>query len=288
MHAADLQTQFQNRFFKKASYAAQYEFACDVSNHRKTVAHCLLRRATACYGGMLHAKVGWPRKPSPGMRPILIPAFKVEAVRCQNILPGASAGLGKKAVIALDVEFVHWRHGGTNIWTIVPGEVALLTADGVLMHTYIHPGSTQTANCRSRGGVHRRLWRNAPSLNEVAERVRLAATGHILVGHGLTKDLKALGVAHPALLQVDTALLKPFLSRGGQARKLQALSSELLGAKIQTAGRQHSALEDASAVLDLYTKFVEGNTALMDAADLELHLLREIMQHHAEVTRLDD
>lgn len=51
-----------------------------------------------------------------------------------------SFGPSTESVIALDVEFVHLRYATTDTWTIVPGEVALVTADGILLHTYIHPG----------------------------------------------------------------------------------------------------------------------------------------------------
>lgn len=44
--------------------------------------------------------------------------------------------------------------------------------------------------------------------------------------------------------------------------------------------------EDASAVLQLHTRFVKGNTELMDVAVLETHLLNEILQHHARVSEV--
>lgn len=236
----------------------------------------------------LFTEARWPLGPSAVMRSILTPATHAQLGRSQSRCLHASLCPAVKPAVALDVEFVHMRHAAVNTWTIVPGEVALVTADGILMHTYIHPGQALSKGCQSQGGVHKKHWHKAPILDEIAERVRTAVEGRVLVGHGLMKDLTALGITHPTQLQVDTALLPPFLSRGGQARRLQALSSELLGSTIQSAGRQHSALEDASAVLQLYIRFVEGNSALMDAAALEMHLLNQILCHHERINRLDE
>lgn len=82
--------------------------------------------------------------------------------------------------------------------------------------------------------------------------------GRLLVGHGLAKDLAALGIDHPLEQRFDT-MTSPRLqrSKGGVAKSLKALARELLQLEIQKAGRRHDPEEDARAVMQLYTRFAE-------------------------------
>ena len=47
------------------------------------------------------------------------------------------------------------------------------------------------------GGVDPAPWQVAPPLKQVAPGLRQAMEGCLLIGHGLSKDLAALGVPHP-------------------------------------------------------------------------------------------
>lgn len=47
------------------------------------------------------------------------------------------------------------------------------------------------------GGVAPEQWQQAPPLKVVAARLREVTKGCLLVGHGLSKDLVALGIPHP-------------------------------------------------------------------------------------------
>lgn len=221
-------------------------------------------------------------EPSAALKHFFRPASRAEQFpenACRSIALSKSA---QTQVISLDVEYIHLHCTASDTWCIVPGEIALLTSHGVMMHTFIHPGQMLAKDCQARGGVQRKHWHHAPCLEEVAEQVRSAVDRRTLIGHGLKKDLQYLGVTHPMQQQLDISLLPPFLSRRGQAQKLQKLSLQFLGENIQAAG--HSALEDASAVFSLYNKFVRNNTTLMDASALEAHFLNEILDHDAKVT----
>lgn len=60
------------------------------------------------------------------------------------------------------------------------------------------------------------------------------------MGHGLVKDLQALGLSHPDSLTTDTMRFRKFQRKGGTARKLKDLAQAFLGHSIQTE-RRHSA-----------------------------------------------
>jgi len=80
-------------------------------------------------------------------------------------------------------------------------------------------------------------------------------SGHILVGHGLENDLKALGIDHPWSMIRDTACYEPFMvSRYNvmMPRKLKDLVFEKLGKQIQEYGKPHSPYEDARWAMNLY------------------------------------
>lgn len=54
------------------------------------------------------------------------------------------------------------------------------------------------------GGAPQPLWELAPPLSEVRAALAALLAGRILVGHHLAKDLKALGLSHPAEATRDT------------------------------------------------------------------------------------
>ena len=72
--------------------------------------------------------------------------------------------------------------------------------------------------------------------------------GKILVGHGLSNDLKSLKTSHPANDIRDTTNF--FRTTTGGKPALSKLAEERLGIKIQTG--EHSPVTDARAALRLY------------------------------------
>lgn len=63
------------------------------------------------------------------------------------------------------------------------------------------------------GGVSRSAWAAAPPLSEVVQQLQALAAGKLLVGHGLAKDLSALGLKHPQHLMYDTMTHPAFCNR---------------------------------------------------------------------------
>ena len=82
-------------------------------------------------------------------------------------------------------------------------------------------------------------WCSVSSLSSLFQVSILMRTGCLLIGYGLSKDLAALHVHHPAALQKDLMKCSKFQNGKGQARKLQDISQQFLGHTIQ-AGK-HSA-----------------------------------------------
>lgn len=195
-----------------------------------------------------------------------------------------SGGGSSSDVLALDVEYVHLAPVrqqllGRGRISILPAEVCLAAPDGVIaFHSFCRPDDDIMAAARHAGGVPEVLWGDAPPLSEVVAHVRATIAGRRIVGHGLGKDLAALGIEHPRGLQVDTVAWPPFQGPGGQARPLAALVQQLLGRSIQADGH-HSAREDAQAVLELYLQHVVRDTTCMDADALREYELQQIMEH---------
>ncbi|KAG1664990.1 hypothetical protein FOA52_014670 [Chlamydomonas sp. UWO 241] len=117
-------------------------------------------------------------------------------------------------------------------------------------------GGGGRAAVRSIGGVRLGELGDAAALVEAAARVWALWQGHALVGHGLAKDLRALGLSsHMASMPCyDTLDFKGFQNSGGNARALRRLAKDLLGVEIHTkGGGTHDPEVDARVVLDLYT-----------------------------------
>jgi DNA polymerase III epsilon subunit-like protein len=111
----------------------------------------------------------------------------------------------------------------------------------------------------------------------------------VIIGHGLTNDLKALQMIHPWYMIRDTAYYPPFMRIKQQqqqqyntkdqdgnvnyslcSRKLKELSCEYLQKVIQQTS--HSSYEDARSALELY-QLVQN--------EFEQHIIKQISyQHH--------
>lgn len=128
---------------------------------------------------------------------------------------------------------------------------------------------------------------SALPLSEVRRLVTSTLQGKILIGHGLSNDLKVIGINHPWCDIRDTATYNPFMkvqesrTSDDQAllrpRKLKDLVLEKLGKEIQIFGKAHSPVEDAIAAMDLY-KAVRS--------EWELDMMKQVKKaNHAENER---
>jgi DNA polymerase I-like protein with 3'-5' exonuclease and polymerase domains len=93
------------------------------------------------------------------------------------------------------------------------------------------------ARCDGRwiGGVQPSACATAPALPEVLQQLQLLTDGQLLVGHGLAKDLAALGLQHPADLTFDTMMHPAFCNPSGNSKNLQQLARQFLAQAIQQA-----------------------------------------------------
>jgi DNA polymerase III epsilon subunit-like protein len=65
------------------------------------------------------------------------------------------------------------------------------------------------------GGVPPAAWAAAPALPEVVGQLQQLCGGRLLLGHGLAKDMAALGMRHPQHLLFDTMTHAAFCNKVG-------------------------------------------------------------------------
>ncbi|GIL53173.1 hypothetical protein Vafri_8851, partial [Volvox africanus] len=178
-------------------------------------------------------------------------------------------------LLALDVEYTHVELPDGSRRSFASWVALVDRFEGVPLKTHIALPTEGgegglPLGTRIVGGVPRAALTGAPSLTQVRDMVsELLRRGcRVLVGHGLTKDLRALGIGDRAAATLrrrysvrlyDTMSYGKFRGRGGTARSLAWLAAEFLdGRKIQAAGPGcHDPEEDARAVLDLYVRYVD-------------------------------
>lgn len=171
--------------------------------------------------------------------------------------PLSSSG---RPLAVLDVEYTHLQLAdGTTI--AAAAWVALLDRSGtVLLDSRCKPHVAGVA--RVVGGVPAAEYASAPPVAEVAAQLRalVEGGGRLLVGHGLTQDLAALGLdqAISREQRYDTIAFPGFQNGAGNARSLAVLAARHLGQQqLQPRGQRHDARADAAAVLQLYLVCVE-------------------------------
>ncbi|GLC33727.1 hypothetical protein PLESTM_000104700 [Pleodorina starrii] len=222
-------------------------------------------------------------------------------------------------LLALDVEYTHVQlPGGGGRRSLATWVCLVDRFGGVPLKTHISLPLEETggngagaggpaagrdgtlpAGTRVVGGVPRSALVGAPPLERVrASLLDLLRSGgcRVLVGHGLTKDLRALGVGERATATLrrrhgvklyDTMSYGKFRGRGGTARPLARLASELLDGRVIQAGGsgRHDPEEDARAVLDLYVRYVDYSYMVEyeTARLLEEHRRRSAAADEAEM-----
>lgn len=155
---------------------------------------------------------------------------------------------------------------------------------------------------RSYGGVPLSLLAGAPPLEQVVDALAALAHGKLLLGHGLAKDLAALGwLAHPHNARFDTMSHAAFCNAAGNARSLRVLARHFLGRDIQGGGGggdgtsghgrgggrqqrqrkakgQHDPEEDAAAVMELYEQVRVCVVCCTGSVVLQWQCLRSLMR----------
>ncbi|KAL6756666.1 hypothetical protein V8C86DRAFT_2644750 [Haematococcus lacustris] len=189
----------------------------------------------------------------------------------------------RPAAVALDVEFVHLRRQPGSVleaaevslaaWVAMVDEAGAVVLDHrvalapLTPALAVQPGSHPSSSRPQQPPVAGGLWvggvplrqlqgPGALPLPEVAAKVKEAARGRTLVGHGLHKDLAALGLGDWRPQHwYDTLTTPAFQARGGNARSLRRLAEQHLGLKgLHEPGKRHSAVEDARVLMQLYCR----------------------------------
>lgn len=83
------------------------------------------------------------------------------------------------------------------------------------------------------GGVSPTHCNAAPDIDVVLQHLQVVTAGRLLLGHGISKDLTALGLEHPKQLLFDTMAYPGFCNQAGNALNLKQLAKQFLKLDIQ-------------------------------------------------------
>lgn len=162
-----------------------------------------------------------------------------------------------KDVIAMDCEMVGVGPGGVQS---VVARVSLVDWYGrTVLDTHVKVLEKVTDYRSHVSGIQPHDLKNAMDFGAVRNRVEHLLSNKILVGHGLSNDLKVLGLRHAPHMTRDSATYPPFLRvPTGTARRLKELVATELGLSIQQLGCHHDSIDDAKAAMALYKKHQAG------------------------------
>ncbi|CBY20936.1 unnamed protein product [Oikopleura dioica] len=152
----------------------------------------------------------------------------------------------KNKIVAIDCEMVGIGFGGKKS---VLARASVVSGDGeVLIDEFCGAPEKVTDYRTLVSGVRPKDLKDAQPFEALRKKVKEFLDGKILVGHGLSNDLKCLKINHPATDIRDTA--NYFKNAKGSKQSLQVLAADRLGIKIQTG--EHSPVVDARAALRIY------------------------------------
>lgn len=165
------------------------------------------------------------------------------------------ASLLEKPIVSLDCEMV--GVSPRNVSAV--GRCSIVDYKGeVLFDAYIRPHGSISDYRTAWSGIRPYHLRDAIPFRDAIKSIRKILDDHIVVGHELAHDFRALGISPPDSTRRDTARFKPLRALAGlgmnDTPSLRVLSSRLLGRRIQCG--PHCSVEDAQAALDIY-KVVE-------------------------------
>lgn len=164
----------------------------------------------------------------------------------EALVPDKSKAGNYSKLAALDCEMVGVGYLGKKS---VLARATLVAGNGDILIDEFCKATEKVTDYRTVvSGVRYKDIAKAQKFTELQAKVKEAIAGKILVGHGISNDLKALKLSHPAKDIRDTA--NYFRLESGGKPGLAQLSEERLGIKIQTG--EHSPVVDARAALRLY------------------------------------
>lgn len=184
--------------------------------------------------------------------------------------PSTSVSDTDLGILSLDVEYMHGRTTGGAAIT-APAYVCIVNRHlDVVYKSYAKPNIPGLE--RSIGGVRLGDLGAAPALEQVLQDLRALIQGRRVVGHGINKDLAALGIDHPAALTYDTMSLPLFQNKAGNSKSLKKLALQHLGQNIQPKGQ---ALLGTAWHDELVEKLVECTSGLHACC----HIMRDVPAH---------
>jgi len=145
--------------------------------------------------------------------------------------------------VALDCEMIQLRGGRQAL-----ARCSVVNWHGAaLFDEYVHTCSSNVDDYLTWvSGILPQHLEKAPTFEQVQARAGEILNGRVLIGHAVENDLKALKLAHPAELTIDTQQL----DWGRRATGLKQLAHEVLGEAVQEGA--HSPVEDARVCLRLF------------------------------------
>jgi RNA exonuclease 4 len=158
--------------------------------------------------------------------------------------------------LALDCEMVGVGRKGSYSRL---GEVAIVDWDGkTIYHSYVKPEEEVTDYRTPHSGLTKEILDSkGRPFSQVQAEVLEVLRGHIVVGHALENDFRALKIRYIPEFTRNTAKLPMFqqVDRTGRLmpRRLQAIAKNFLGETIQVA--EHDPAEDARAAMELYKRY---------------------------------
>ncbi|MEN2497345.1 MAG: REX4, RNA exonuclease 4 [Marteilia pararefringens] len=158
---------------------------------------------------------------------------------------------GKKNItkyLAIDCEMVG---AGLYGYDSVLARVSIVNyREECIYDTFVKPTLEITDYRTKFSGVTKKDLKKCPQFQEVQKAVYEMTKGHILVGHGIENDLKALKLQHPKNKIRDTSSFRPFLRIRGAKPSLKRLVNYFLGINIQ--GGEHDSIEDAKYTMKIF------------------------------------
>lgn len=153
--------------------------------------------------------------------------------------------------IAMDCEMVGVFDGKESVLA----RVSLVNQHGECVYDHFVKPKEKVADYRTKvSGVRPGDLKRGKDFETVQKEVAAILKNKVLVGHALRNDLKVLMLSHPPKMIRDTSRFTPFRNvTMGRTPSLKKLTSELLGATIQTG--EHSSVEDAKAAMQLYNLY---------------------------------
>ncbi|CAG5114408.1 Oidioi.mRNA.OKI2018_I69.chrUn_2.g17223.t1.cds [Oikopleura dioica] len=207
----------------------------------------LLQSGAVTHNKKKKEQVNYEKKTKDGKKTIWFDVDKSILEQHDALMPskGKASSL-KNKIVAIDCEMVGIGFGGKKS---VLARASVVSGDGeVLIDEFCRAPEKVTDYRTLVSGVRPKDLKDAQPFESLRKKVKEALAGKILVGHGLSNDLKCLKINHPASDIRDTA--NYFKNAKGSKQSLQTLASERLGIKIQTG--EHSPIVDARAALRIY------------------------------------